>query len=76
MLPEGTAAELAVKIDDIILAKRKVDWAEEVDVQNQMKIAIEDELFALKKSQGINIDFDTIDRLLDRTIDIAKRRVP
>jgi hypothetical protein len=76
VLPEGTAAELAVKIDDIILAKRKVDWAEEVDVQNQMKIAIEDELFALKKSQGINIDFDTIDRLLDRTIDIAKRRVP
>jgi type I restriction enzyme, R subunit len=75
-LPEDTAAELAVRIDDIVLARRKVDWAEELDVQNQMKIAIEDELFALKKSQGINIDFDTIDRLLDRTIDIAKRRVP
>ncbi len=75
-LPEGTAAELAVRIDDIVLARRKVDWAEELDVQNQMKIAIEDELFALKKTQGINIDFDTIDRLLDRTIDIAKRRVP
>ncbi len=75
-LPEGTAAELAVRIDDIILARRKVDWAEELDVQNQMKIAIEDELFALRKTQGINISFDTIDRLLDRTIDIAKRRVP
>ena len=45
-------------------------------MQNQMKIAIEDELFALKKTQGINIDFDTIDRLLDRMDDIAKRRVP
>jgi type I restriction enzyme R subunit len=76
VLPEATAAELVVKIDDIILAKRKVDWAEEIDVQNQMKIAIEDELFVLKKTRGIDIDFDAMDRLLDRIIDIAKRRVP
>jgi len=75
-LPEQMTAGLAVKIDDIIRTKRKVDWAEDLDVQNQMKIAIEDELFMLKNTQGINIDFDTIDRILDRTIDVAKRRVP
>jgi hypothetical protein len=47
-----------------------------VDVQNQMKIAIEDELFALKKAQGLDFRYDTIDRVLDRVIDIARRRVP
>jgi type I restriction enzyme R subunit len=46
---EPTAAELAAKMDDIIQEKRKVDWFEDPDVQNQMKIAIEDELFALKQ---------------------------
>jgi type I restriction enzyme R subunit len=75
-LPEAKAAELAVTMDDIILAKRKVDWTDDVDVQNQMKIAIEDVLFALKAKEGLELDFATIDRVLDRVIDIARRRVP
>lgn len=74
-LGEPAAAELAVKIDDIVYAKRKVDWADDIDVQNQMKIAIEDELFSFKKMHRIDIDFEAIDRVLDRVIDIAKRRV-
>jgi type I restriction enzyme R subunit len=63
-------------VDDIVRENRKVDWAEDPDVQNRMKIAIEDELFALQKARGVKIDFDTIDRLLDRLIDVARRRVP
>ena len=70
-LPETTAAELAASIDDIIIARRKVDWAEDEDVPKQMGIAIEDELL-----QHLKVDFSTIDHLLDRIIDIAKRRVP
>ena len=75
-VPETEAATLAALMDDIIQAKRKVDWADDVDVQNQMKIAIEDELFAFKQAHGLKLDFDTIDRLLDRVIDVARRRVP
>jgi type I restriction enzyme R subunit len=75
-VPESDAATLAALMDDIIQARRKVDWADDVDVQNQMKIAIEDELFAFQKAHGIKLDFDTIDRLLDRVIDVARRRVP
>ncbi len=74
-VPEGEAATLAAVVDDIVLAKRKVDWADDIDVQNQMKIAIEDELFAFKKANGVQLDFDTIDRLLDRILDVARRRV-
>lgn len=75
-IDEDVAAELAARIDDLVMAKRKVDWSEDLDVQNQMKIAIEDELFALKAERGLELDFDSIDRLLDRLIDIARRRVP
>ena len=73
---EGDAATLAARVDDIIQTKRKVDWADDVDVQNQMKIAIEDELFAFKQAHGLQLDFDAIDRVLDRVIDVARRRVP
>lgn len=73
---QPTVAELAVKMDDIIQDRRKVDWTDDPDVQNQMKIAIEDELFGFKDRTGVDLDFDTIDRLLDRVIDVARRRVP
>lgn len=75
-LEEAAFPGLAIRIEDIIQAKRKVDWADDMDVQNKMRIAIEEELFALKDRHGIELDFDTIDRLLDRIIDVARRRVP
>ena len=75
-IPEAEAATLAAIVDDIIMSKRKVDWTDDIDVQNQMKTAIEDELFVFKKANGFKLDFDTIDRLLDRIIDVARRRVP
>jgi type I restriction enzyme R subunit len=73
---EDDAAILAAQADDIIRSRRKVDWVDDVDVQNQMKTAIEDELFEFKRTHKIGLDFQTIDRLLDRTIDVARRRVP
>ena len=75
-LSDAVLAALAMRVDAIVTAKRRVDWAEDIDVQNQMKIAIEDELFALKKAHAISVDFAIIDQLLDRLIDIARRRVP
>jgi len=76
MAEQKAAAYAAVAIDDIIRAKRKVDWTEDTDVQNQMKIAIEDALFKLKDEHKLELDFDTIDHILDRCVDIAKRRMP
>jgi type I restriction enzyme R subunit len=74
--PPAAAVDAALAIDEIIRAKRKVDWTQDVDVQNRMKIAIEEELFALKDKHGLNLDFDTIDTIMDRCIDVAKRRLP
>lgn len=70
------AAYTAVVIDDIIRAKRKVDWTTDTDVQNQMKIAIEDELFRIKNAHELKLEFESIDRILDRCIEVAKRRMP
>jgi hypothetical protein len=37
-------------------------------------MAIEDYLFEVQEAQGIQLDFDTIDDILDRVIEIAKVR--
>ncbi|MCY7355856.1 MAG: hypothetical protein LH470_12450 [Lysobacter sp.] len=46
------------------------------DPSRQVNQQGEDELFVLKAAHGIELDFDAIDRLLDRVIDVARRRVP
>jgi type I restriction enzyme R subunit len=75
-ISDSIAAELAASMEDIILAHRKVDWTDDTDVQNRMKIDIEDRIFALKTEHQLALSFETIDRILDRVIDIARRRVP
>ena len=75
-VPLEVAVDAALMIDEIVRAKRKVDWTLDMDVQNQMRIGIEDELFRLKETHGLGLDFDTIDSILDRCIDVAKRRLP
>jgi type I restriction enzyme R subunit len=66
--------EAAIEIDKIIDRHRIVRWVDNIDVQNQMKMAIEDYLFEIQEAQGIELDFDTIDDILDRVIEIAKVR--
>jgi type I restriction enzyme R subunit len=73
---EIALAEAAIKIDHIIDQYRIVKWTDNIDVQNRMKMVIEDHLFEMQEDLGIDLDFDTIDRILDGTIEIAKVRKP
>ena len=75
-IADAVVAALAAEMDDIILANRKVDWADDIDVQNRMKTAIEDRIFELKAEHQLELGFEAIDRILERVIDIARRRVP
>src|ERR1051325_1854392 len=52
--PEA-AAYAAVAIDDVIRSKRKVDWAQDIDVQNRMKTAIEEELFKVSEEKDMKL---------------------
>ena len=64
----------AIEIDKTIDQHRIVRWVDNIDVQNRMKMAIEDYLFEVQEAQNIQLDFDTIDDILDRVIEIAKVR--
>jgi type I restriction enzyme R subunit len=70
------AAELGLKVDEIILDNRIVDWVLNKDIKNRMKDKIEDELFDLNKNHGIKLSVEQIDNLLERCINIAEARYP
>lgn len=70
------AAVTALALDKIIMSMRIVNWTMNMDCQNQMRNRIEDCLFELKGSKGIEFTFDEIDSIMDQCIDIAKVRVP
>jgi type I restriction enzyme R subunit len=68
------STDAAIRIDEIISRHRIVNWATNPDVQNRMKTEIEDLLFDLKKTNGLSLAFDDIDRIMEQCIDIARIR--
>lgn len=66
--------ETAARIDDVILRERIVSWTTNADVQNRMRNEIEDALFDLKSRAGLDVSFDEIDAILEKCLDIARRR--
>lgn len=69
-------AEAAIRIDEAILRERIVNWTTNTDVQNRMRNDIEDALFDLKSRTGLDMTFDEVDAMLERCLDIARRRYP
>ena len=69
-------AEAAARIDDAILRERIVNWTTNNDVQNRMRNEIEDALFDLKSHTGIELSYVEVDLMLERCLDIARRRYP
>lgn len=67
----GAAA--ALRIDDIIREHRIVNWTNNSDVQNQMQTSVEDYLHELD-GVGLDLTFDEIDLILEKCLDIARRR--
>lgn len=68
------AAETAARIDDIIVREKIVNWTTNTDVQNRMRNDIEDALHDLKANTGLALTFDEIDQILEKCLDIARRR--
>jgi type I restriction enzyme R subunit len=69
-------ADTAAQIDDIVLKERIVNWTTNTDVQNRMRNEIEDALFDFKSRTGVDLTFDAIDSILEKCLDIARRRYP
>ena len=70
------AADTAARIDDAILRERIVNWTTNTDVQNRMRNDIEDAIHDLKTQTGLDLTFDEIDQILEKCLDIARRRYP
>lgn len=68
------SAEAGVRIDEIILNNRIVNWTNNIDVQNQMKNEIEDLLCELSEVHDLGLDFDAIDQIMEQCLDVARRR--
>ena len=73
---EQAAAASAVAIDRAIEERRTVHWTRNADVQNEMRNAIEDELFDLKARLGADVALDDLDALMERCLDVARVRKP
>lgn len=72
--PKRIAARAALRIDEIILKNRVVDWTSNIDAQNAMRNEIDDYLYELKEEASLPLTIDDMDMILDNAIDIAKAR--
>lgn len=69
-------ADMSIGIDRIIKENIIVDWTKNIDVQNRIKNRIEDFIFEFKADKEIELEFDSIDRILEEVIKTAKVRCP
>lgn len=69
------AAAIALGLDDIVLRNRVVDWVKNVDVQNTMRNEMDDYLYEVKDTVGVELSFDDLDLIIEGVLDIAKKRL-
>lgn len=69
-------ANAALKSDELIRKNIIVDWVKNINIQNNIKNEIEDMLFELREDIEIDIDYDTVDYILENIIKTAKIRCP
>ena len=72
--PEVFAAEVALRIDEIISGHKIRDWTRNQDVKNLMMNEIEDYLYSLKGRYDLAIDLELIERITCSVLTIAERR--
>ncbi len=78
-VPYGTqnlAADLAVRIDEAVQQRLRVDWRANPDVQNEMRNAIDDLLYEARSAKGVPLTVQDMDAIIERALDIAKNRYP
>ncbi|MCB1205940.1 MAG: type I restriction endonuclease subunit R [Verrucomicrobiae bacterium] len=68
------AVEAALQIDKAIQSLKVVNWVNNVDVENEMRNAIDDILFDVAREKGLALEFDQLDRIADQCLTIARAR--
>ena len=73
---EELTADIAIELEEIIEGKKVRDWVNNLDVQNQMKMEIEDYLYSIKGRYEIQLTPGDMDQILASVIEVAKQRDP
>jgi type I restriction enzyme R subunit len=68
------AAEIALKIDEIILSRSTVSWQYNSDIQNRMRDGMDDYLFDLRDRGEISLTTERIDQIIEESLTIARMR--
>lgn len=71
---KDTAVEIALEIDEIIRRNKVVDWLNNLDAQNKIRNEIDDYLYDIRNRKEVEIDFDAMDRIIEESLEIAKKR--
>ena len=71
---EDLSTTIAIKLEEIIEGKKVRDWVNNLDVQNQMRLEIEDYLYSVKGRYDVQLTGGDIDQILDSVIEVAKQR--
>lgn len=73
---KDVAANAGLKVDEIIRNRRIVGWTTNSDVQNRMRLEIEDYLHELMTEKKFQLGYDEIDNIIEGCIAVARRRCP
>ena len=71
---KDTAAEIALEIDGIISRNKVVDWLINLNAQNAIRNEVDDYLYSVRERKAIDLDFSAMDRIIEESIEIAKKR--
>ncbi len=71
---KDTAVEIALAIDGIISRNKVVDWLNNSDAQNRIRNEVDDYLYSVREKQAVDLDFDAMDRIIEESLEIAKKR--
>ncbi len=66
--------DLALKMDAVVKEHQKVDWHNNLEIHNRIAQDLDDLLFDFSNKYQIDLDFDTIDKIIEQIKTIALRR--
>jgi type I restriction enzyme R subunit len=72
--PALIAADMALKVEELIDKHKIRDWVHKIDVQNAILNDIEDYLFSMKGRYNLEFSFEELDRMMQLLMNVAKRR--
>ena len=73
-LSEELQAEMAIRIEELIEARKITDWVNNLDLRKQMENDLDDYLYQVEEKQGIRFSDVELDDIISQVIDIARKR--